>query len=109
MLAQDQSCPQHKAFTVLPSLTVDVCSCSYSQVFSTQNYNWWLVELPMWLTDGFLLTFIGRWRGRCACTLIPLWLTCGSRADGGGGGDSELQKTRKVRKTSNFYKVGGEH
>ena len=25
------------------------------------------------------------------------------------GGDSELCKTRKVRKTSNFYKHGGEH
>ena len=40
---------------------------------------WWLVELPMWLTDGFLLTFFGRWRGQCAHTLIPVWLTCGSR------------------------------
>ena len=26
-----------------------------------------------------------------------------------GGGDSELRKTRKVWKTSNFYKGGGEH
>ena len=26
-----------------------------------------------------------------------------------GGGHSELRKTRKVRKTSNFYKGGGEH
>ena len=27
----------------------------------------------------------------------------------GGGGHSELRKTRKVRKTSNFYKGDGEH
>ena len=27
----------------------------------------------------------------------------------GGGGDSKLCKTRKVWKTSNFYKGGGEH
>ena len=26
-----------------------------------------------------------------------------------GGGDSKLHKTRKVQKTSNFYKGGGEH
>ena len=26
-----------------------------------------------------------------------------------GGGNSELRKIRKVRKTSNFYKGGGEH
>ena len=26
-----------------------------------------------------------------------------------GGGDSELRKTRKVQKTSNFFKGGGEH
>ena len=42
-------------------------------------FNWWLVELPMWLTDGFSVTFFGRWRGQCAYTLIPVWLTCGSR------------------------------
>ena len=45
----------------------DYCTC------------WWLVELPMWLTDGFSVTFFGRWRGQCAHTLIPVWLTCGSR------------------------------
>ena len=27
----------------------------------------------------------------------------------GGGGDSELCKTQKVQKTSNFYTGGGEH
>ena len=26
-------------------------------------HNWWLIELPMWLTDGFLVTFFGRWMG----------------------------------------------
>ena len=26
-----------------------------------------------------------------------------------GGGDSELHKTRKIQKTSNFYKGGEEH
>ena len=40
---------------------------------------WWLVELPMWLTDSFSVTFFGRWRGQCAHTLIPMWLMCGSR------------------------------
>ena len=56
---------------------------------------WWLVELPMWLTDGFLLTIFGRWRGQYAYTLIPVWLpytvinvcVCG----GGGGGGGEMQ------------------
>ena len=44
-----------------------------------------LLELPMWLTDGFLVTFFERWRGQCTCTLltcggnIHVWelLTCG--------------------------------
>ena len=60
-------------------------------------------ELPMWLTDGFWVTFFGRWRGavhihvshvwQLTCTVAPMWqltctvitiwwrgpLTCGSR------------------------------
>ena len=35
-----------------------------------------------------------------------VWLLCRMV---GGGGDFELRKTRKVQKTSNFYKGGGEH
>ena len=37
---------------------------------TTQRHFWWLVELPMWLTDGFSVTFFGRWRGLCAYTLV---------------------------------------
>ena len=63
----------------------------------------------MWLTDSFLLTFFGRWRGQYTYTLIPVWLTCGAHAGWWGGGHSELRKAQKVQKTCNFYKGGGEH
>ena len=33
-------------------------------------YFWWLVKLPMWLTDGFSVNFFGRWRGLCANTWV---------------------------------------
>ena len=52
--------------------------CSYYQFWVTSEFtftdHWWLVELPMWLTDGFSVTFFGRWRGQCEYTLIPMWL-----------------------------------
>ena len=38
---------------------------------------WWLVELPMWLMDGFSVTIFGRWRGQWTHMLIPVWLTYG--------------------------------
>ena len=36
---------------------------------------WWLVELPMWLTDGFLVTFFGRWRGAVRIHVSHVQLT----------------------------------
>ena len=62
----------------------------------------------MWLTDGLLVTSFGRWKGQCTYTLIPVWLMCGSRTQlltcRIVGAHSELCKTCKVWKTSNFYK-----
>ena len=49
----------------LPSLAF--CCCPF----------WWLVELPMWLTDGFLDTFFGRWRGAVRIHMSHMQLTCG--------------------------------
>ena len=37
---------------------------------------WWLIELPMWLTDGFLVTFFGSWRGAERIHVSHVWLTC---------------------------------
>ena len=57
----------------------------------------------MWLTDGFSVTFFGRWRGQCPHTLIPVWLTCGSRTRNvtcrGGG---ELQTSKNSESSENF-------
>ena len=64
----------------------------------------------MWLTDGFSVTFFGRWRGQCAHTLIPVWLPYTViNVCVGGGGNCEHWKTQKVWKTSIFNKGGGEH
>ena len=64
--------------------------------------HWWLVELPMWLTDGFLVTFFGRWRGQCAYTLIPrvahVWLPYMVINVQAGGG----MNIRKLGKFGNF-------
>ena len=43
---------------------------------------WWLVELPMWLTDGFLDTFFGRWRGAVRIHVSHVQLTCGINVHG---------------------------
>ena len=65
----------------------------------------------MWLTDGFLSTFFGRWRGQCAHTLIPVWLTCVSRTRllmcVCGGGIANIGKLRKFGKFKFLYKVMG--
>ena len=52
---------------------------------------WWLVELPMWFTDGFAITFFGRWRGAVRIHVSPhathvchVQLTCGKLLYGGG-------------------------
>ena len=44
--------------------------------------SWWLVELPMWLTDGFLDTFFGRWRGAVRIHVSHVQLTCGINVHG---------------------------
>ena len=62
----------------------------------------------MWLTDGFLLTIFGSWRGRCAYTLIPVWLpyTVINVHDGGGGIPNFI-KLGKFGKLQIFIKVVG--
>ena len=67
---------KHDRPDIVKSLWDDVKGKKFERVFRA---NWWLVELPMWLTDVFLLTIFGRWRGQCAYMLIPVWLMCGSR------------------------------
>ena len=61
----------------------------------------------MWLTDGFLVTFFGRWRGavRIHMSHVQLTYTVINMQDGGGGGvwGAEHQKTQKVWKTSNLH------
>ena len=42
------------------------------------NCHWWLVELPMWLTDGFSVTFFGRSRGAVRIHVSHVQLTCGN-------------------------------
>ena len=57
----------------------------------------------MWLTDGFSVTIFGRWKGQCAHTLIPVWLTytvINVQAGGGGGGGQT--NVRKLGKFGNF-------
>ena len=61
----------------------------------------------MWLTDGFLLTIFGRWRGQCAHTLIPVWLTYTVINVGGGGGIANIGKLGKFGKLQIFMKVVG--
>ena len=69
-----------------------------------------LSALPMWLMNGFSVTFFGRWREQCAYTLIYLQLPyMVINVQNGGGGHSELQKTQKVQKASNYFKGGREH
>ena len=41
-----------------------------------QLHFWWLVELPMWLTNGFSVTFFGRWRGAVRIHVSHMQLTC---------------------------------
>ena len=61
-----------------------VCGKSWTFVFnvSVEGDNWWLVELPMWLTDGFLDTFFGRWRGAVCIHVSHVQLTCGINVQG---------------------------
>ena len=48
----------------------------HNQIVFESHY-WWLVELPMWLTDSFLDTFFGRWRGAVRIHMSHVQLTCG--------------------------------
>ena len=60
----------------------------------------------MWLTDGFSVTFFGRWRGQCAHTLIPVWLPY-TVINVGGGGSASIGKLRKFGKLQFLIKVVG--
>ena len=70
---------------------------------------WWLVELPMWLTDGFSVTCFGSWKGQCAYTLIPVWrpYTVINVQGGGGGGETNIRKLRKFGNFKICIKVTG--
>ena len=63
----------------------------------------------MWLTDGFFITFFGRWRGQCAHTLIPVWLPYTVINVWGGEGITNIGKLGKFGKLQNFYEGGGQH
>ena len=67
----------------------------------------------MWLTDGFLVTFFGRWRGAVCIHISHIQLPCtviNVHSNMQGGGDqTEHWKTWKFQKSSNFNKGGREH
>ena len=54
------------------SRTRNVLLCNQLNV----DTSWWLVELPMWSTDGFSVTFFGRWRGAVRIHVSHMQLTC---------------------------------
>ena len=59
------------------------------------------------MVDGRLFGhFFGRWRGQCAHTLIPVWLTCDTHA-GRMGGIPNFRKLGKFGKLQIFIKVVG--
>ena len=86
----------HVAFNLVKLHCIDL-AC-----FSAQFY-WWLVELPMWLTDGFLVTFFGRWKGAVRIHVSHVHTRESRTANVQGGGGqfrrAEHRKTQKVRKT----------
>ena len=51
-----------KIKNILKGDRCDVCS-PWQAEFNISN-DWWLVELPVWLTDGFVGRLFGRWKGR---------------------------------------------
>ena len=80
-------------------------SCSRWQIKTSVNF-WWLIELPMWLTNGFLVTFFGRRRGQCTHMLIPVWLPY-TVINMWGGGIANNEKLEKFGKLQIFIKVVG--
>ena len=65
--------------------------------------HWWLVELPMWLTDGFLVTFFGRWKGAVRIHVSHVH-THESRTANmqGGGGCLESQTSENSKSLENL-------
>ena len=61
-----------------------ICHINVIHLAEVNKYCWWLVELPMWLTDGFSVTFFGRWRGAVCIHMSHVQLTCGKLLYGGG-------------------------
>ena len=66
-------------------------------------------EPPMWLTDGFLVTFFGRWRGAVHIHVshVQLLYMVINVQDGSGGGIPNIGKLRKFGKLQIFLKVVG--
>ena len=65
----------------------------------------------MWLTDGFLVTFFGRWKGavRIHVSHVHTRESRTANVQGGGGGFRELNigKLKKFRKLKICIKVAG--
>ena len=73
---------------------------------------WWLVELPMWLTDGFSVTFFGRWRGavRIHMSHIQLPYTVINmhvNMQGRGGNELNIEKLGNFGNLQITIKVAG--
>ena len=62
----------------------------------------------MWLTDGFVVTFVGRWRGavRIHMSHVQILYTVINVQDGGGG---VFQTLENLESSENFFKGGMEH
>ena len=72
-------------------------------VVSKHDSYWWLVELPMWLTDGFSVTFFGRWWGAVRIHVSHLQLpymviNMHSNMQGGGGGPNQTLENSEIWK-----------
>ena len=75
-------------------------------------FNWWLIELPMWLTDGFLITFFGRWRGavRIHVSHVHTHESHTANVQGGGGGFRRAKHRKNSKSSENLkftVKVAG--
>ena len=62
-----------------------------------------------WFFDHYFWKVEGTVRIQVNSHVAHVWLPYTVINMQDGGGDSKLCKTRKVQKTSNFYKGGGEH
>ena len=66
----------------------------------------------MWLTDGFLVTFFGRWKGavRIHVSHVHTRESCTANVPGGGGGgfgEPNIGKLKKFGKLKIRIKVAG--